>query len=219
MKNIDVAHAFFYDASGYFDKYYINVWYKNNKYYSYNTCIGELLHTTNGTSLVLAANRFSNTTCKHKADLIKACPYPIIELPQEYEAKEFKSDVVFKFIKGNIEVYSNSKLTRKENRYEFTQAYKQLTDMLIITKFKDFTYQLNALIEHYKLLYDTLTDSALLKKELQKRREKEAEKRKLLKEELNSFIKKHSYMDIIKFTFTDKYFNDTDVEAYNPQTK
>ena len=218
MRNIDVAHEFFYDLGGSFDRGSMIVSYGNNKYWSYGTVIGKITKDINGDFIcIISDNNFSMTTSKHLGELRSACRFPIYYLPQNLGSSDFYIDDTLEKLKSNLEYYSNAKLTQKHNRQGFTENYIMLENTLQIQDFREKKEKIQTVLNEYKTLYDTLNNANDLKELKQKLVKQEREKQAKLKKELELILKKYSYLDLIEFTYTDKWFNDTSVEEYNKQ--
>lgn len=200
MKNIDVAHMFFYEDLRFFNRSGMTVSYTYNKFYSYSTCIGELAETVQGTRVLLvSANIFSHTTAKHLHYLQSACPLPIVTLPQRYENTEFDADYVVKQIKQNLEFYAQKPLTQKANRQGFIGAYQQLQALKSLQKFKGYGKEIHNLSFAYSSLFTSLSKE--LQTFIQQERQKERNKRQKLKNELKLILQKHPLIDIIKMAY------------------
>lgn len=218
MQNRDVAHQFFYDINGSFERRSMTVSYEHNKYYSYGTVIGKITQTTEGQTVCLISdNNFSMTTAKHINELRHACPFDVVHLPQAMYAHDFNAYDVVERLKSNIEYYSNAKLTQKANREGFINSYKMLISTLKLADFEAQFEKAQKILDEYKELYDTLNNPSEIKALKEKVRKIEAEKQAKLKKELETIFNKYTYLDILKFTYTDFYFNDFSVEAYNEQ--
>lgn len=218
MQNRDVAHQFFYDINGRFERRSMTVSYGHNKYYSYGTVIGKITQTTEGKTVCLISdNNFSMTTAKHINKLRYACPFDIVHLPQTMYAHDFNAYDVVERLKSDIEYYSKAKLTQKANREGFINSYEMLTNTLKLADFEAQFKKAQKILDEYKELYDTLNNPSEIKALKEKVRKIEAEKQAKLKKELETIFNKYTYLDILKFAYTDFYFNDFSVEAYNEQ--
>ena len=211
--NFDVAHSFFYQENERFDKNYMNVSYNDDTFYSYYTAIGRKIKTRDNKNILLVAdNYFSSTTCKHISNLISACPYDYIRVPQKYGNHYMELSKIIEYIKENLEYYSKEKMTRKENRTAFSKHYEMLIELN--KKVIDID---NDLLEKYNELYNTINNPEKLKLERQKQKQIEKEQKAKLKFELNNLLTTRHYSDLVKFAYSDFWFNDTSIEDYNKQ--
>ena len=200
MQNREVAHRFFYDLNGSFDRRSMTVSYYNNCYFSYGTCIGEISETITGkTVLLVSDNNFSNTTSKHIRELINACPFEYRPLPQRMYQRDFNAFNILGYLKSNLEYYSKSRLSRQENRQGFLRAYNQLIDCLELVKFSDYISEINKLMDDYKELKEQIKNNVAELKAKQKQRD--IEKRNKLKAELAEILEKTSYLERIQYSY------------------
>ena len=200
MQNREVAHRFFYDLNGSFDRRSMTVSYYNDCYFSYGTCIGEISETITGkTVLLVSDNNFSNTTSKHIRELINACPFEYRPLPQRMYQRDFNAFNILGYLKSNLEYYSKSRLSRQENRQGFLRAYNQLIDCLELVKFSDYISEINKLMDDYKELKEQIKNNVAELKAKQKQRD--IEKRNKLKAELAEILEKTSYLERIQYSY------------------
>ena len=131
MRNVDVAHNFFYHEGDTFDRRSMTVSYRNNIYYSYRTAIGQITEDRQGKKVCIISNdRFSPTTRKHISELRCASKYFTYYLPQNIGNREFYAYDIVKELIENLKYYSESKLTQKPNREHFTETYQMLESTL-----------------------------------------------------------------------------------------
>ena len=218
MQNRDVAHQFFYDLYGSFNRRSMTVSYYKGKYYSYATVIGQIAETITGKTIcIISNNNFSNTTAKHINELRAACPYEVVYLPQYQGSNSFYPADVVKHCIDNIEYYAKQKLSQKHNRENLSSYYEMLKNTLEIVGFENQFEKTTEILDKYKDLYKSINDPEKLKELKAKQKELEKQRQKNLKKELNEILEKYSYIDLIKFVYADKWFNDYSIESYNTQ--
>lgn len=215
MQNSDVAHRFFYDRQGSFNRWSMNVSYNNDKYWSYGTVIGKITQDINGNNVfILSDDTFSNTTAKHIGELRAACPYyDIYRLPQRMGNTDFYDNQTIETLKSNLEWYAKAKLTQKPNREGLTHNYNMLQSTLQLKDFKEQHKAIKKILKSYETLYNSVNDPEKLKelKELQAKREKQQKAK--LKRELNKVFNKYSYLQQIQYAYTnDLTLSDNDKE-------
>ena len=218
MQNLDVAHEFFYDGDGNFYRSSMTVSYRDNKFYSYATCIGELTKDINGNNVcIVSDDTFSSTTAKHLNALKSACPYDIYYLPTDYGNREFYVNETIKELIDKLEYYSKSKLTQKYNREKLTNTFNMLQGILQLEKFKTEHNFIKKILKKYTDIVQSVNNPEQLKhiKELQAKKEKQQKEK--LKRELNKLFKKYSYLELLKFAYSDYWLNDFSITAYNEQ--
>lgn len=213
MQNRDVAHQFFYDLNGSFDRRSMTVSYCRGKYYSYSTVIGQIAETITGkTVLLISDNNFSNTTAKHLNELKAACPYELVYLPQTQGNNCFyPQDVIDKCIR-NIKYYSESKLSQKPNREALTSYYNMLLNTLELVGFESQFEKTIKTLDEFENIYQAINDPEKLKtiKELQKKKDKE--KQENLKAELKDIIENQAFDDIAAFAYSNLSTLDTEIK-------
>lgn len=214
MQNRDVAHQFFYDLNGSFDRRSMTVSYYKGKYYSYSTVIGQIAETITGkTVLLISDNNFSMTTAKHLNELRAACPYELVYLPQNQGSGCFyPADVVDKCIR-NIKYYSESKLSQKPNREALTSYYNMLQNTLELVGFESQFEKATQTLNQFKDIYQSINDPEKLKtiKELQKKKDKE--KQEKLKAELKDIIENQTIDDIAAFAYSSLSTLDSEIRS------
>jgi hypothetical protein len=211
MNNYEVAHKFFYDLNGNFEKSYLNVSYNNYKFYSYYTCIGKVVDSLDGRCILLVSeNDFSNTTSKHIGNLLGACPFDFIYVPVNYGDNDIDINNLENKIIKQLNIYKNSKLTLKENRDEYCRYYTMLCDVSHrVVKIK------KSNIAKYRDLYLELQDISKIKelkkkqraqdrKAREKARKKRIESEKALTKDLN-FLGVEKLQDYINFYYNKNY--------------
>jgi len=202
MQNCEVAHSFFYDVNGSFDRRSMTVSYSHGKYFSYATCIGEITQNIEGrTVCIISDNNFSMTTAKHLNELRSACPYAVYYLPQYQGSSQFYRDDVIKHLTDNLDWYSKSKLTQKPNREGLSHTYNMLKRTLELEKFKDKFKEIKKVLKEYEKIYNAVNNPEELKKykEIQAKREKA--KQAKLKRELNKVLNTLPYLEILQNTY------------------
>ena len=215
MRNSDVAHKFFYDRNGSFERASMTTSYYNNKFYSYSTCIGEISTDINGNEIcIISDDNFSSTTSKHLSSLRYACPMNIVYLPQNMGNNEFYALEIVRELARNLEYYSKSKLTQKPNREALTHNFEMLEDCLRLQKFTQYTDEINNTLNQYKDLVNSINSPEKLKEYKEKQAKIEREKQAKLKKELNTLLDIHSYIDLIKFAYSDYSFDDVTADNY-----
>lgn len=215
MRNQDVAHKFFYDRNGSFERASMTTSYEYNKFYSYSTCIGEITKDINGDDIcIISRNNFSSTTSKHLSELRCACPMNMVYLPQGMGRYEFTAIDVFRALKGNLEYYSKEKLTQKANREGLTDNFEMLQDCLRLQKFESLFDDVRKVLDEYRELYNTINSPEKLKDLKEKLAKIEREKQAQLKKELDTLLNTHSYTDLIKFAYSDFSFDDVTADNY-----
>lgn len=201
MTNYANAHAFFY-GSGSRNKHYETTSYDDNCYYSYNTIIGLKTNNinTNTQTLLISYNSMSRTTGKHISQLYNACPYntarAIFTYGDYYTSPETLVNNLKKYIDEAAE-----KLNLKANRENFLSLYKMARTYLNLEYFQEQTIlqQINKIINTHAETHNlVLNNVESLKKQF---RQREAEKRKQLKEKLNHILTKYDYYTLIKELF------------------
>lgn len=218
MQNREVAHRFFYDRMGSFDRRSITVSYSYDKYWSYSTVIAKLTETITGkTVCLLSDNNFSMTTAKHINELRQACPFDVVYLPQRIGQQDFNAFDIVKTCIDNLEYYSNSKLSQKANRDNFSRYFYMLQNTLELKDFESQFDKTNEALDKHRELYNTINNPEKLNELKAKQKQKDKEKQQKLKKELETLLNKYSYIDLIEFAYADKWFNDTSVDAYNKQ--
>ncbi len=201
MTNYDNAHSFFYGSSNR-DKYYENTSYDDKCFYSYYTIIGLKTNNinTNEQILLISYNSMSRTTNRHIAQLRSACPYNTVKAIFNYGESYTSSKTLVNNLKNYID-NAAEKLTLKANRQDFITLYKMAETYLNLEYFQEqnILQQINEIINTHTETYKILTlDFNNFKKQLKQR---EAEKRKQLKEKVNHILTKYDYYTLIKELF------------------
>lgn len=218
MQNIDVAHSFFYDINGKFEKRSMNVSYAYNKYWSYATVIAKITETLKGEMVcIISYNNFSSTTSKHIGQLKRTCPFNVVRLPQSLGYSDFYAHDTVECCIDNINYYAESKLTQKANREGFLTYYSMLKNTLEIVGFESQFEKTTEILNKYKSLYESINDPEKIKELKAKQKELERQRKENLQKELNKILEKYSYIDLIRFAYSDFWFNDFSLDAYNNQ--
>ncbi len=218
MRNYDVAHNFYYGIMRSFSRSSMTVSYSDNKYWSYGTVIAKITKNIEGkTVCIISDNTFSNTTSKHIGELLKACPFQVIRLPQKMWQGDFNAYDVVKRCIDNIMYYANSKLTQQANRENFKNNYRMLKSTLDLEGFESEVKKITNTLKEYQELFNILNDPDKIIELKAKQRALEKQKQENLKKELNTLLKKYSYMDLIRFTYAGIRLNDYSIEDYNTQ--
>ncbi|MCM1073930.1 MAG: hypothetical protein NC334_09000, partial [Bacteroides sp.] len=206
MRNVDVAHRFFYDRGGSFYRT-MSVSYRNDIYFSYNTAIGQIVKTISGeTACIISDNTFSMTTSKHINELRAACPYyKIFRLPQEIGNQNFSPYVIVNICIRNLEYYANSKLSQKPNRENLTNYYKMLQNTLEIKAFESEFKRTKKALYTFKPIYESINDPEKLKQIKKLQAEKEKQQKAEFKKELEKVLNNYPYLLLIKAVFSDSY--------------
>lgn len=221
MDNYDVAHRFFYDLSGYFSKNYINVSYRNYKFFSYYTCIGKVVEDLDGRYILLVSeDNFSSTTAKHISNLIGACPFDRMRVPVNYGDSDININELENKIIKKLDYFKNQKLSQKYNRDEYCRYYTMLCEISHrVIKIKKST------ITKYRKLYLELQDVEkvkALKKKQQILDRKAIEKsikdfKKLIDtknlDELKDWLKYNWNCNKVLYKQLKNYINDKTVES------
>lgn len=216
MTNYDNAHAFFY-GSGSRSKHYETTSYDDNCFYSYYTIIGLKTNdiNTHVQVLLLSYNSMSKTTGRHISQLRNACPYNTVRAIFTYGNHYTSAETLVNNLKKYIDNVAE-KLNLKANRENFITLYKMAETYLNLEYFQEqnILQQINEIINAHAETYNLLINNVEnFKKQL---RQKEANKRKQLKEKLNCILTKYDYYTLIKELFIPYYFtlhyNITEIE-------
>lgn len=198
MKNYEVAHSFFYDVNGKFERRSMTVSYEYNKYWSYGTVIGKITETKEGeTVCILSNNNFSNTTAKHINELRQACPYyTIYYLPQTLGSNDFYPSEVINTCERNLKFYSEAKLTQKANRENFINYFQMLQDTLNLIDFENNFDTITNILKEYQELYNQINDPEKIKQIKAIQAEKKKKERLRLEKELHDLLAKRDIADL-----------------------
>ena len=212
MQNREVAHKFFYDVNGSFERSSMTVSYVHNKYYSYGTVIGKLTEDINGNRVcIISNNNFSNTTAKHLNELRYACPFPIYYLPQRIGTGDFYRDDTIDYLKSNLEYYSKAKLTQKPNREGFNEYYAMLANTLKLKMFEDKHKEIFKILKEFETIHNAINNPEELKKINELIKQKELKKQQKLKRELKKYTDKYDIAELAHIAYS--YNNDIDKEV------
>ena len=214
----DVAHNFFYQTSNKKYTFGGTCSFDEYRFFSYDTCIGEITEDINGQRVLLISdNNFSHTTSKHLSALASANPlYKSYFFHQYMSNQVFYTNEILKIIKNNLKP---TKFTRKENREAFIHNFKMLKNMLLIKKFQGYKEEIIQLLKDNVKTYQLITNDTKFKEYKKQESIKQKEAQKKLKEELKDFIQNYSYLDLVKWFNTSYFFNDYSIEAYNQEKK
>lgn len=202
MRNVDVAHNFFYHEGDTFDRRSMTVSYSNNVYYSYSTAIGQITEDRNGRKVcIISENGFSPTIRKHIGELRCASKYPVYYFPQKIYNKSFYACNIVGSLQTNLKYYSESKLTQKPNREGFTEAYQMLQNTLELAMFKEYDKEIKKTLKQYKKLYEDINNPEQIKKikEIQLARAKK-EKAKLARK-LKEYTSKYDIAQLARIAY------------------
>ena len=202
MRNVDVAHNFFYHEGDTFDRRSMTVSYSNNVYYSYSTAIGQITEDRNGRKVcIISDNGFSPTTRKHISELRCASKYPVYYFPQDIGNKSFHSFYIVHTLNRGLKYHSESKLTQKPNRERFTRLYQMLESTLDLAMFKEYDKEIKKTLKQYKKLYEDINNPEQIKKikEIQLERAKK-EKAKLARK-LKEYINKYNVAQLARIAY------------------
>lgn len=196
MKNIDIAHEFFYSDFN-SCKTFNNVSYNQNLFYSYYTVIGAVVQSKFDNNILLVSeNSMSSTTGRHIGNLISSCPFSYLKVPMEYGNHYFSLEACINRIIKNLEEYLSSKLSLKANREGFIQGYNQLLyindNIQSIDKY---------ILEQYKSTFELLSNSKEVKKLKAELKEKARQEGIKAKQELQELLNNYSYLDLIQFVY------------------
>lgn len=199
MDNQQVCHNFFY--SGFNETYrphYMNIGYKNEYFFSYNTAIGKVVKSKyEERILLISENDFSNTTRRHIGLLWNACLFSKIEVICERDIDHFSiADCVYNLLEA-LKSYSVSDFTRKPNRESFIRRFSNLNELLYNFDFS-FTTEQKELYKELQQVYNDLQNSDAVKKIKQKEREK---KQNALKE-FKELIKNNNIVDLAEMAYS-----------------
>ena len=199
MKNIDIAHEFFY---GDFDsqRNFNNVSYANNLFYSYSTVIGTVVKSKFGNYVLLVSeNSMTPTTARHIGNLIRSCPYPYCRVPMRYGERTFSIDRCIDDIVSILENYTTSKLALKVHRDKFIENYKQLIYI------NDYIQEVDSnLIEQFAPTFALLNNTQEVKRLKALLEEKAKQDEIKAKEELNTLLRKYNYLDLVQFAYDNR---------------
>lgn len=218
MQNSDVAHRFFYDRGGQFERRSMTVSYGYDKYWSYGTVIGKITEDINGNTVcIISETTFSNTTAKHLGELRRACPFNTYYLPQKYGNSDFYANEIIETLKHYLDYFSKAKLSQKYNRESFTTAYEQLHSTLQLAMFKEHFKDIKKTLKSYESLYNDINNPEKLKelKAIQAKREKQ--QREKLKKQLNKIFKTYDYLTIIENAY--HYYYDNAKSIFDKETR
>ena len=211
MQNREVAHKFFYDVNGSFDRCSMTVSYKHNKYYSYGTVIGKLTEDINGNRVcIISNNNFSNTTAKHLNELRYACPLKYYRLPQRIYNEDFYARDIIEHLEQNLDYYSKAKLTQKANREGFNECYAMLTSTLELAMFEEHFKQIKSILKEFESIHNAINNPEELKKINELIKQKELKKQQKLKRELKKYTDKYDVSELARVAYS--YNNDIDKE-------
>lgn len=167
MKNIDIAHNFFYNQT---PQANANTHFINDRFYSYYTCIAEILTDKTGQPvLIISNNNFSNTTQRHINNLIKANPcYRVIRLPQRMGAKSFYEhfETTKALLLDILKNYTPKDTKKKADREDFIHTYKMLENLYTIID-GDIPQEIT---NKYKIIKEIHTQKEKKQKESQQKR-------------------------------------------------
>jgi len=196
MRNINIAHEFFYsDFNSH--KNFNNISYSENLFYSYYTVIGAVVQTKTGSNILLVSeDSMTATTSKHIGYLISACPFSYLRVPMEYGNHYFSLEACIKKIIRNLECDANSKLSLKANREGYINSFNQLQYINDYIQDVDFN-----VIEQYKPMFDLLSDSKKVKELKAKLREKAKQDKIKAEKELKELLNQYEYLDLIQFAY------------------
>ena len=131
MDNTTMCHNFFYSPRRDYNIQSCNIWYKDNRIYSYNTCIGELVTTVSGEQILLVSdNDFSTTTAKHINILRCACPFRLCSIPQRWNNHQFNLSSCIEDIAYNLRYNAQNLHKKKKYREQFMHYYEMLQNTL-----------------------------------------------------------------------------------------
>lgn len=192
MRNVDVAHHFFYFEGDTFSRSGMTVSYRNNVFYSYSTAIGQITEDRTGRKVcIISDNNFSSTTSKHISALRYASKYPIYYFPQDRGNQSFHSFNIISNLNRGLKYYSESKLTQKPNRERFTRLYRMLESALDLVMFKEYDKEIKKTLKQYKKLYEDINNPAQIKKireiQLERAKKEKAKLARKLKEYTNKY--------------------------------
>lgn len=192
MRNVDVAHNFFYYEGDTFSRSSMSVSYRNNVFYSYSTAIGQITEDRQGRKVCIISNDgFSSTTRKHISELRWTSKYTKYYLPQHIGNREFYPRDIVKKLSENLKYYSESKLTQKPNREHFTETYLMLQSTLELKMFKEYDKDIKKVLKQYKTLYEDINNPEKLKKikeiQLERAKKEKAKLARKLKEHINKY--------------------------------
>ena len=209
MQNIEVAHKFFYDLGGSFERRSMTVSYDHFKYWSYGTVIGKITKDIDGNFICLVSdNNFSMTTAKHLNNLRSACRFEMYYLPQHMYDHDFYSNELIERLKNGLNYYSTAKLTQKANRNGFTHYYTMLKNTLKIEDFQQYTNEIKTILKEHEELFNTLNDDIKIKELKEKLAKQQKEKQAKLKKELEIILDNYSYLHLIQFAFGNLSLNE-----------
>lgn len=192
----DVAHAFFYaDEKDKFERRYMSVSFSGRVFYSYWTVIAAVVNDKAGKPVtLLSRDNMSMTTAKHINAVWDASPHNVLWVPFEYGEHHFSIDFVVRNFEKELERTSKLRMTRAENRSEFSSLYAQA---------KVFSERVQTLkfLRKYTKLYSDLQNDEKVKELKAKQREKDAAKIAKVKAEFKKLRKTHSYLELLEIAY------------------
>ena len=135
--NSKIFHEFFYSEKRGLDTIdgiqgRASVSYRGNVFRSYNTEIGRIITRGSVKALLISHYSLTPTTCGHIGALIRACPFPYIPVPfdfnDNFSCDKAAIDTMFRRMERWIRE-NKAKLSRAENRAEmqrYIRSYRQL---------------------------------------------------------------------------------------------
>ena len=202
MKNIDVAHRFFYDRGGSFERSYMNVSYDNDTFYSYSTAVAKITINRQGqTVCLMGANWYSRTSSRHVHYLYEACPYPIIEVYQPCYARSFNISEIITHVIDDLAFYGKQKLTLKNNRERLIYYYDMLRNIATLNIDDDNNDRITDALNQYKSIYNTINSPEAVQQLKKEQRQKIQKRLKNLKKELKNILDKYSYLELIHYAY------------------
>lgn len=196
MRNINIAHEFFYSDFN-SSRNFNNISYSENLFYSYYTVIGAVVKSKFGNNILLVSeDSMTSTTGRHIGYLINACPFSFLRVPMEYGNHYFSLEACIKRIVRNLDAYSNSKLSLKANRESYIQSFEQL--QYINDNIQDVD---SSLIEQYRPMFDLLNNSDEVKHLKAMLKEKAKQDRIKAKQELDRLLNTYNYLDLAQFAY------------------
>ena len=206
--NWDVAHHFFYqDGHERCNPSWLNCGFDGDDFYSYSTIIAKIVTGLDGRHYTLVSyDNMSPTTGRHISNVVAASPYEVIRVPMAYGYSSFDIKCLEQRISANLDMYAESRLSRKENRAGYINYFWTLLAVNAkIIKISPET------IEKYRPLYDTLVNSQSVKELKRNIADNERKQRDALRYKLKTYIEFYSFSQLARIAYDYTFARSNDV--------